>query len=97
LELKFYTVEDATKYIQAQKIYVANKAFLTAPKIVVPLKIYIVYKTINPKHRPGSCTSIPCGKCSGDHASKHYAEMPGLFRGTFFQQMPQEKMACKNL
>ena len=74
LELRFYTIEDATKCIQAQKINFANQAFRTAPKIMAPLKICRVCKTFNPKHRPGSCTSIRFGKCSGDHASKNHPE-----------------------
>jgi len=39
LELQLNTMEDATKYIQAQKIYVANQAFRIAPKNVAPVKI----------------------------------------------------------
>jgi hypothetical protein len=62
MDLKFYTIEDATKYIQAREIYVANQEFCTASKIVVPLKICRVCKKINLKHRPGSCTNIQRGK-----------------------------------
>jgi hypothetical protein len=47
LELRFYTIEDATKCIQAQKINFANQAFRTAPKIMAPLKICRVCKTFN--------------------------------------------------
>jgi len=101
LELKFYTIEDATKYIQAQKIYVSNQAFRTAPKIVAPLKICRVCKTINPEHRPGSCTSIPCGKCSEDHATEDHPESvtrlkcPVCSEEHSFNRCPHRQMASK--
>ena len=71
-ELKFYTIEDAIKYIQAQKIYVTNQAFRTAPKIVAPLKICTLCKTFKSKHRPESCTNTRCAKCSGNHGAKDH-------------------------
>ena len=68
LELKLYIAEDESKHIRAGRIMVGNHAFQTAPKMIVPLKICRVCKTIDPKHRPGSCTKIRCGTCAGNHA-----------------------------
>ena len=102
LELRFYTIEDATKCIQAQKINFANQAFRTAPKIMAPLKICRVCKTISSKHRPGSCTSIRCGKCSGDHATKNHPESvtrlkcPVCSEEHSFNRCLHRQMASKN-
>jgi hypothetical protein len=52
LELKFYIADDASKHIRASRIMVGNHAFRTAPKMIAPLKICRVYKTIDLKHRP---------------------------------------------
>jgi hypothetical protein len=73
LELKFYSIEDATKYIQAQKGS-QTKHCVPSREIVAPLQICRVCKTIKPKHWPGSCTNIRCGKCSADHATKDHPE-----------------------
>ena len=49
----FYIDEDASKHIRAGRIMVGNHAFRTEPKIIAPLKIWRVCKTIDPKNRPG--------------------------------------------
>jgi hypothetical protein len=36
--------------------------------MIAPLKICRVCKTIDPKHRPGSCAKIRCGRWAGNHA-----------------------------
>jgi hypothetical protein len=68
----FYIDEDASKHIRAGRIMVGNHAFRTAPKMIAPLKICRVCKTIDPKHRPGSCTKIRCGTCAGNHATNDH-------------------------
>jgi hypothetical protein len=40
--------------------------------MIAPVKICRVCKTINPKHRPGSCTKIRCGTCAGNHATSDH-------------------------
>jgi hypothetical protein len=61
LELKFYIAEDASEHIRAGRIMVGNHAVRRAPKMIAPLEICRVCKTIDPKHRPGCCTKIRCG------------------------------------
>jgi len=72
LELKFYIAEDASKHIRAGRIMVGSHAFPTAPKMIAPLKICRVSKTIDPKHRPGTCTKIRCGACAGNNATNDH-------------------------
>jgi len=51
-----------------------RRRFVSQTKHFAPLKICRLCKTMNPKHRTGSCTNIRCGKCSGDHGIKDYPE-----------------------
>jgi len=48
MELDFYNAEDAHKHICAGSIRVENHALRTAPKMLAPLKISRVCKTIDP-------------------------------------------------
>ena len=101
LELKFYIAEDASKHIRAGRIMVGNHAFRTAPKMIAPLKICRVCKTIDPKHRPGSCTKIRCGTCAGNHATNDHpvedatVKCPICGEVHTFNACPRRKSASK--
>ena len=101
VELKFYNAADAADCIASERIRLGGHSFRISPKIVAPLRICRVCKTINPKHRPGSCVEIRCGKCSGNHATKDHPQSdetlkcPVCGEAHSFNGCPQRKSASK--
>jgi hypothetical protein len=101
LERRFYIAEDVFKHIRAGRIMVVNHAVRTAPKMIAPLEICRVCKTIDPKHRPGSCTKILCGTCAGNHATNDHpiedatVKCPVCGEVHTFNACPRRKNASK--
>ena len=100
VELVFDSIDTARGHYNRGHIYCWNCRFRCAPKFVKRAHICRVCKTVNPKHRPGTCVEIRCGQCSGPHATRDHPpgdqelKCPVCSGAHLFHQCPTQIKAC---